>query len=65
MELTYDWRSFQSVFYPQKRTMNIHLETQDSGVIFAVVENGTVIAAYDEKWFRSTAKLWTDGFKPQ
>jgi hypothetical protein len=48
MELTYDWRSFQSVFYPQKRTMNIHLETQDSGVIFAVVENGTVIAAYDE-----------------
>jgi hypothetical protein len=48
MELTYDWRSFQSVFYPQKRTMNIHLETQDSGVIFAVVENGTVISAYDE-----------------
>jgi hypothetical protein len=48
MELIYDWRSFQSVFYPQKRTMNIHLETQDSGVIFAVVENGTVIAAYDE-----------------
>ena len=53
MELTYDWRSFQSVFYPQKRSLSLPLESQDSRrVIFAVVEtspeNSNIVAAYGE-----------------
>jgi hypothetical protein len=48
MELTYDWRSFQSVFYPQKRSLSLPLENPDSAVMFAVIERGQVIAAYGE-----------------
>jgi hypothetical protein len=48
MELSYDWRSFQSVFYPQKRSLSLPLESQKTRVIFAVVEKGEVVAAYGE-----------------
>jgi hypothetical protein len=48
MELSYDWRSFQSVFYPQKRSLSLPLESQKTRVIFAVVEKTRVIAAYGE-----------------
>jgi hypothetical protein len=48
MELSYDWRSFQSVFYPQKRALSLPLESQKTRVIFAVVEKARVIAAYGE-----------------
>jgi hypothetical protein len=50
MELTYDWRSFQSVFYPQKRSLSLPLENQDSAAIFAIVETekDTVVVAYGE-----------------
>ena len=44
MELTYDWRSFQSVFYPQKRALSAG--TLKSSTVFAVVEKNTIVAVY-------------------
>lgn len=54
MELTYDWRSFQSVFYPQKRALlpPPGFERADkalkSNPAFVVIERNAVVAAFAE-----------------
>jgi hypothetical protein len=45
MELTYDWRSFQAVFYPQKRALSA---SQHGSTLFAVVEKNSVISIYGD-----------------
>lgn len=47
MELTYDWRSFQSMFYPQRRSA-AGQGAEPSGKIFVVVEKDVVLAAFAE-----------------
>lgn len=44
MELTYDWKSFQSVFYPQRRG----LQTSPAGgsTVFVVVDKNSIVAVY-------------------
>ena len=44
MELTYDWRSFQSVFYPQKRALSSGMKPNRT--VFAVVEKSAILAVY-------------------
>jgi hypothetical protein len=44
MELTYDWRSFQSVFYPQKRALSTG--SLKNPTIFAIADKNTIIAIY-------------------
>ncbi len=44
MELTYDWRSFQSVFYPQKRALSSGMKPNQT--VFAVVEKNIVLTVY-------------------
>lgn len=44
MELTYDWKSFQSVFYPQRRALQN--PSNETKTVFAVVEKDAIVATY-------------------
>jgi hypothetical protein len=46
MELSYDWKSFQSVFYPQKRALSVSTSSVRKGTVFTIVERNTIIAVY-------------------
>lgn len=45
MELKYDWRSFQSVFYPQNRALQAS-KILEHPAVFAVVEAETLVSVY-------------------
>ena len=45
MDLDYDWKNFQSIFYPKKRM--IHSEVQ--GFVSVIVENGLILTAYSDE----------------
>ncbi|MGZ3689198.1 MAG: hypothetical protein ACXWP5_05670 [Bdellovibrionota bacterium] len=44
MELSYDWRGFQSVFYPRKRVV----APQASGAVYCVIDGERVVSVYGE-----------------
>jgi len=46
MELNYDWKSFQSIFYPKKRLS--HQEQILTGSVYLVVRNHTVVTGFSE-----------------
>lgn len=49
MELTHDWRAFQDVFYPHKRTVGPTLVTPGkTAPVYLVVDGDTVLTAYCE-----------------
>jgi hypothetical protein len=45
MELTYDWRSFQSMFYPRKRGPIVH-DSLPTGPVYVVAEQDVIITAF-------------------
>lgn len=47
MELTHDWRCFQSVFYPKRRAP-LSQGHESASPVYLVVENNVVISAYGE-----------------
>lgn len=47
MELNYDWRSFQAIFYPQKRSLVKH-DGEPSGPGFVITDQDRVVAVFAE-----------------
>lgn len=47
MELTYDWRCFQSMFYPKRRAPGVRAQ-ECSTPVYLVVDEGKIMAAYGE-----------------
>lgn len=47
MELTYDWKSFQSFFYPKRRSM-VRQSSEPVGPVLVVVEEDRIVTAFAE-----------------
>lgn len=47
MELNHDWKRFQDIFYPRKRT-RVMQSAEPTGPAYFVVDHGTVICAFAE-----------------
>jgi hypothetical protein len=48
MELSYDWRSFQSVFFPAKRAALHHAASEIRTPIYLITEHETIACAFSE-----------------
>ncbi|HLE00883.1 MAG TPA: hypothetical protein VJB59_11520 [Bdellovibrionota bacterium] len=47
MELTYDWRSFQSMFYPKRRSL-VRQSAEPAGPVLVIREDDLIISAFAE-----------------
>jgi hypothetical protein len=47
VELTYDWQSFQTMFYPKRRSAT-RLQGETAGPVYLVVEGNIIVAAFAE-----------------
>ncbi|MGK5083359.1 hypothetical protein WDW37_08625 [Bdellovibrionota bacterium FG-1] len=47
MELTYDWQSFQSMFYPKRRSAT-GLGAETAGAVYLIIEDKVIVAAFAE-----------------
>lgn len=48
MELTYDWQSFQAMFYPKRRSATLSAGSEIASPAYLVTEGETVVAAFAE-----------------
>src|SRR5437868_104532 len=47
MELTYDWQSFQSMFYPKRRSA-VQMGSETAGPVYLVLEGNIIVEAFAE-----------------
>jgi hypothetical protein len=66
MELTYDWKNFQKIFYPAQAA-SVTKETARTSALYCVIQNETVVSALGQgedltEWYGSTVGEFKDHF---